>query len=389
MSEKQNERENEKEEQFLYRWDYDGQVAYESGKDKKKRRGGAFGYILITVVSFLVVFGILGAAVLESGWGKSGGVTGEPAVAVAERVNPSVVLVYASSSVGAGSGTGFFIRSDGYIATNYHLIAGQSRISVTLYNGDVLEATVVGGSEIDDLAVLKIEGKGYPAVSVGDSSALKSGQTVIAIGNPGGSDFAWTVSQGIVSYPERRITISETNASIGDALMIQIDVAVNPGNSGGPLCNADGEVVGIVTRKKTDYEGVGFAIPINGAMKLLDAIVKNGNVNGVKSEITHIRPTIGIMASAIKTGDPYTYMGVEYSAVGTGIFVSSVTSGGPSDGKLKVCDIITSINGKSVTTMDEVFAILYQYDVGDTVTLRVLRDGEPVDVKVKLGTPLD
>ena len=386
MAQKDYHEENENQEHIVYRWDYSDQVAYDGAVAKKKKRIGVLVYAIVMTFFFLFILSILAATVV---WYASysptpSTSTGLTTVEIAEQVNPSTVLIYGSSNSGSGYGTGFFIRDDGYIATNAHVVSGHTYLSVTLYSGEEFEAELIGMSTTDDLAVLKIEGTGYPVVKIGNSDALRVGERAIAIGNPAGSDASWTTTQGIISALNREVTVVGTS-TIEVLTMIQTDAPVNPGNSGGPLCNDRGEVIGVITRKMSDYESLGLAIPINGAMEILNRIVEKGNANDIESSISKKRPTIGIKAGTIKKGDKYTLGGVEYVAEKDGVIVSSVEPNGAAANLLQVADIIIAFDGKPISDMDAMVELLYQHKIGDTVPITVWRNGEEVTVTVTLG----
>ena len=371
---------------YRYRWSYGEQCAFEQEQKRNKRRSGAWVYAIVITSVFMICIGLLIGLLAFYGaeYGAEYNATFTTAQ-VAEAVNPATVLIYASDIKDAGYGTGFFIRSDGYIATNYHVVGNRSHISVTLYSGEVLEAKLVGFSEIDDLAVLKVQDGNYPTVIIGDSSAVAVGDVAIAIGNPSGATGAWSATQGIISALNREVTVTQTG-SIAEITMIQTDAPVNPGNSGGPLCNDRGEVIGIVTRKLTDYEGIGLAIPINGAMEILSVIVETGSADGVQSSISKVRPTIGITVQDIVKGDPYyDSQGNIYNAEQTGVFVASVDASGAAAGKLKSGDIITAIDNTPISNQEELKTHLYSYSAGDTVTITFWRDSRSQTVQITLG----
>ena len=195
-------------------------------------------------------------------------------------INTSVTTnIFGQRVERASSGSGFIITADGYIATNYHVVEGASSISVTMYNGDTYQAALVGGDPDYDLAVLKVEGKDLPTVTLGDSTKVNVGDTVLAIGNPLG-ELTFSQSRGSVSSANRAINVDGTPFN-----MIQVDASINPGNSGGPLMNLYGEVIGIVSAKYSSYadtvvEGVGFAIPISDVQAIITDIMENGQVTG-------------------------------------------------------------------------------------------------------------
>ncbi len=366
---------------YRYRWNYGDQCAWENGQKQQKRRHGAWVYAIVMTLVFAVCIGLLAGVLIFYG-GASGGMT---TAQVAETVSPATVLIYASGKTNSGYGTGFFIRQNGYIATNYHVVEGGEYISVTLYSGEELEAKLINYSEVDDLAVLKVKDGTYPTVTVGDSDMISVGDVAIAIGNPSGTTASWTTTQGIISALDREVTVTQTGR-IEELTMIQTDAPVNPGNSGGPLCNDRGEVIGIVTRKLTDYEGIGLAIPINGAMEILDAIVDTGSADGVQSSISKVRPTIGISVQDITEGDKYyDTQGNTYTAGKTGVFVASVDETGAAYGKLQAGDIITAMDGVTVQNQEDLKTELYKHSVGDSVQITVWRNGQTKTVSIILG----
>lgn len=375
-----NEQENKPiEESYAYRWTYDGQLAYDREQKRGQRRRGAAVYAIVLLVAFAMCLLLLAGTVwLSRQETPTDALTvGE----VSEMVSPGTVLIYATSGNQSGFGTGFFVRENGYIVTNHHVIEDAENVTVTLNSGKELEADVRWYSTADDLAILKVEGTGYPVPKIGDSKAVKVGDTAIAIGNPGGNVCPWTVTKGIISAVDREVTI-EGSRAIVDLTMMQTDAQVNPGNSGGPLCNDRGEVIGIVTRKLTDYEGIGMAIPINGAMELVNAFLDTGSAAHVISSVSKVRLTMGIQAAALKQGDRITET---YTAPADGILVISVTPGGASDGVLQSGDMILEINGEPVTELEDLKEILYTCRRGDVLQMMVNRFGQPLQLSITLG----
>lgn len=370
----------------VYLWDYNEQIRVDAARNRRKQRRGVLTYAIVMTVVFALCFSLLiGTLVWKLPSVGSEEPTGEiPTTQIAEQAYPATVLVTALSDSGVSCGTGFFIRADGYIATNYHVIEGALQIEIALYSGQLFSASVVGYHSASDLAVLKIAGFGYPVIPIGNSDLLRAGERAVAIGHPEGEEASWTTTQGIISATNRTIVV-ENRTQIIEMNMIQTDAPVNPGNSGGPLCNGKGEVIGIVTRKLSDSESIGFAIPINGAMQIMTSIILNGNADDVDSTIAKVRPTIGITAGNIEKGTRYTYGNTVYTAAVSGIFVQTVTPNGAAWGILQPCDIITAFDGQKVTTMDEMLEILYKHKVGDVVKITVMRDGANVQVQVKLG----
>ena len=299
-------------------------------------------------------------------------VTGQTAMTPAEvyaaTVNSMVSIhtslvstnVFGQTVEGASAGSGFVITSDGYIVTNYHVIKGATSINVTTYNGDTYEATVVGGDSDYDVAVLKVEARGLQAVTLGSSSDLHVGDTVLAIGNPLG-ELTFSMSMGIVSCLDRAINIDGVPFN-----MIQVDASVNPGNSGGALLNLYGEVVGIVSAKYSsdEVEGLGFALPMDDVQTIITDIMENGAVTNK----AYLAITAGTMTES---------MGAQYQiAVTKGVFVYSVVKGGAGDkAGLQMGDVITKVGDTAVSSMEELAAVKKTYRAGDTVTLTVYRDG--------------
>ena len=301
-----------------------------------------------------------------------------PAEVYASTVNSVVSIncsavstnIFGQQTESASSGSGFIYTADGYIVTNQHVIANASSINVTLYNGDTYPATLVGSDSDYDVAVRKIDAKDLPAVTLGNSTDVNVGDTVMAIGNPLG-ELTFSMSQGIVSCVNRAINVEGTPFN-----MIQVDASINPGNSGGPLMNLYGEVVGIVSAKYSSYadttvEGLGFAIPINDVQSIISDIMENGSV-----------PDKAYMA--ITAGTMTQQMAAQYKINATeGVFVYSVEDGGAGDkAGLKLGDVITKLNDTQITSMEDLSAAKKNFKAGDTVTLTVLRDGQEITTQL-------
>ena len=268
--------EEERPARYEYRWNYAAQKAFDEGEKKKTRKRGAWTYAIVMASAFLLCFAMLAGVLIWYGvTGRSKQAYGSlSATEVTERIAPSTVLIYTKQKNGGyRSGTGFFIRSDGYIATNYHVVEKGTQFEVTLYNAERVNAELIGVSKENDLAILKIKGSRYPTATIGNSDAVQVGDNVYVIGNPNGAYGAWSTTHGIISSVDRQTTINNKTFR-----MLQTDAAINPGNSGGPLCNDRGEVIGVVTQIMLDQEGnrsegFGMAIPINKAMDILEDIL--------------------------------------------------------------------------------------------------------------------
>lgn len=302
---------------------------------------------------------------------------------VIDSVMPSVVSITttqyaqrAGTEVASGYGSGFVYSADGLIATNNHVVEGAGRIYVTL-NGDEqqYEAKVVATDSYSDLAILKIDKTGLTPVKFGSSSSLRLGDTVFVIGSPYNGLFANSVSSGIVSGLNREMVLNSATQTF-----IQTDAAVNPGNSGGPMFNANGELVGIITRKSmlstvtgetTSIEGIGFAIPSDVASPVLEQLAQGQQVP---------RSGIGIMGSSL------TEQGKQAYNVENGIYVASVSKGGPAEkAGLEVGDIITKLDGQAIGSMDEMIQLMESKNIGDTITLTYVRDGQENTATVTIG----
>lgn len=290
----------------------------------------------------------------------------------AEIAGPSVVGVdnngrtWGGGTALQGSGSGIIFDKAGYIVTNYHVIDGANSVSVTLSGGKKVPAKIVGGDSKTDLAVLKIDAQNLPVAKFGDSSKIRVGDTAIAIGNPLGQEFAGSVTSGVISALNRTISTDGKEYKV-----IQTDASINPGNSGGALCNEAGEIIGINTLKLQSAEGMGFAIPINEAKPIIEALMKNGYVS---------RPTLGISYIPIDEQAAKEY------GVPAGAGIEAVTSGGAADqAGIRRGDIMTSFDGVELKDTNLLSETLKKHKVGDNVTAKIWRDGREFEVKIKIG----
>ncbi|MEG7354648.1 serine protease HtrA [Bacillus inaquosorum] len=292
-----------------------------------------------------------------------------------------------SSSEGTESGSGsgvIFKKENGkaYIITNNHVVEGASSLKVSLYDGTEATAKLVGSDSLTDLAVLQISDDHVTKVaSFGNSSDLRTGETVIAIGDPLGKDLSRTVTQGIVSGVDRTVSMS-TSAGQTSINVIQTDAAINPGNSGGPLLSTSGKIVGINSMKisEDDVEGIGFAIPSNDVKPIAEELLSKGQIE---------RPYIGVSMLDLEQV-PQNYqegtLGLFGSQLNKGVYIREVASGSPAEkAGLKAEDIIISLKGKEINTGSELRNILYKdANIGDTVEVKILRNGKEMTKKIKL-----
>ena len=304
---------------------------------------------------------------------------------VADLVSPSVVVItteqvvysqwswYGQNQVESGAGSGVIISSDGYILTCAHVVDGASNITVTINDKDYT-ATLVGEDTTSDIAVIKIDANGLTPATVGDSDSLKVGQNVMAVGNPLG-ELGGTVTGGMISALNRSVTI-QGSSSVNTMSLIQMDASVSPGNSGGGLFNMNGELVGIVNAKSSssDAEGLGFAIPINDAIKVAQELLENGYVTG--------RPYLGITYLAVTDAQTASQLGVN----AYGVYVVEVVKGGPAEkAGLQAGDRIVSVDGTEIASKDDLGTLMQKHAAGDTLSITIARDGQMQTVNVTLG----
>ena len=310
------------------------------------------------------------------------------AIAVANKVLPSIVGItveykvnslFGGTSTSQGSGSGIIVSSDGYILTNNHVVNSTSsssyyqiteatKVTVKLYNDETeYEAKIIGSDTQTDLAVIKIDKTGLTAAQLGDSDSVQVGEFAMAIGNPLGLQSS--ISCGIVSAKNRDVTDSETGVTYN---LIQTDAAINSGNSGGALVNADGNVIGINTLKLsgTGVEGIGFAIPINSTLDVYNELKTNGKIS---------RPYIGI------GGVDITEALAKQNNLVIGVYIKTIdTFSAAEKAGLKIGDVIIEADGTKITTMDELNNIKNKHKVGDKMTLKINRDGKEKEITLTL-----
>ena len=290
-----------------------------------------------------------------------------------ERCIPSVVGITAMVPDGSGYfwGTGIILTEDGYIVTNTHILDGTDSVTVTLWDDRELEAKLVGADNVSDLAVLKVEAEGLtPAEFCG--TAVSVGDAVAALGNPLGEELRGTLTDGIISAINRDVSYNSHSMTL-----LQTNAAINEGNSGGPLLNMYGQVVGITNMKMmgtsaySAIEGIGFAIPTSTIQEVVNQLLRNGRVTG--------RAAIGVTIGPIPEDAAAAY------SLPDGLYVVSVAEGSDAAAKgLAEGDVITAIDGQGVTTTAQVGEIIAGLEVGDTITMTVYRNGETFDVEVAL-----
>ena len=309
--------------------------------------------------------------------------SGNPIPTIFENVSPSVVGVVQYRTMDGilsvyGSGTGFIVSSKGYILTNAHVVEGAELVTVMLPDGEEIDAKVIGIDSDTDVGVLKVEHEGLKALAIGNSDDVRVGEFVLAIGNPlDMKRLANTLTFGIISAKSREITIEgQTNS------YLQTDAAINYGNSGGPLLNMRGEVIGINSAKSItagydsfgnpiSAEGIGFALPINTSVEIMRILIEKGTVE---------RPAVGITVYTL-TEAQAAKLNVE-----KGVYVESMVKDGPaSKAGVKAGDIIIKVNGSELADQSELVKVINSCKIGDSIDLVLLRNGEEISCTIQLG----
>ena len=289
-----------------------------------------------------------------------------------EKCIPSVVSITAQGYNGSSSGTGVILTEDGYIVTNHHVIENGQRLSVQLTDDRVCEASLVGADKASDLAVLKIQAENLESAEFGDSDVLRVGDSVVAIGDPLGVEYRGTMTDGIVSAINRNVNVNGRPMNL-----IQTNAALNSGNSGGPLINSCGQVIGINTIKIAAFadsagvEGLGFAIPSTTVKDIVEQIISQGYVSG--------RPWLGI------TGERISLFYQRYYRLPSGLYISTVASGSnAAKAGITEGDILISVDGNKIYSQSDLDTLLYHYSAGDTVTIVIYRGGHTMQADIQL-----
>ncbi|MGE5632433.1 MAG: S1C family serine protease [Caulobacteraceae bacterium] len=304
--------------------------------------------------------------------------TVSPVVPIAKKVTPSIVAIKLKTQAvsffgdvveGSGTGSGIIIDDQGHIVTNNHVVDGAKNITVVLSTGKELPATLIGKDPATDLAVIQVNEKGLPYAELGDSSKLEVGELAVAIGSPMGTEYAGSVTAGIISGLNREINVEDRTMKL-----IQTDAAINPGNSGGALVNSQGQVIGINTLKlaETQVEGMGFSIPINEAKPIIQELIANKKI---------ARPYLGIQGATISKEDAQRYN------IPQGVYVAGVVSySGADRAGIQKGDIITKVDGQKVLTIEDLTAIVRKHKVGDVVKVEIYDQLDKTNtVSVKLA----
>jgi len=365
---------------------------YEVFKEKKNTKahliiGVLCAMVIVSIVSSAITYSLMNKGQMQLIGANNTTYTVEnvenPVVAVAKIAGPSVVGVsvtyyeqsyWGQLAEGEAEGSGVIYTEDGYIITNYHVIeealnSSNSAVKVTLSNNEEYEAKIVGADETTDIALLKIEAEGLTPATFGNSDELSVGEYAIAIGNPLGKEFAGSVTVGYISALNRTITADGRTYHV-----IQTDAAINPGNSGGALVDSKGQVVGINTVKISDesVEGLGFAIPSNYALKIVEELKENGKI---------VRPYIGIY------GIDLDETLATRNGLVEGVYLYKIASSSPAEeAGLQRGDVIVEFDGQKVTSVDEINEIKNQKEIGDKIKVKVYRSGEYKEGTITLGS---
>lgn len=301
-----------------------------------------------------------------------------PVVRVAQSVGPTVVGItnkalardmFNRQIESTGVGSGVIFKSDGYIVTNNHVIEGAREIIVSLADGRTVNAELVGADDMTDIAVVKVDAKDLPTATFGNSDEVVVGEPAIAIGNPMGLEFQGSVTVGVISALNRTLELSDRRVKL-----FQTDAAISPGNSGGALVNADGEIIAINSAKLAadGVEGMGFAIPINTVQLIINELLEKGYV---------ARPYLGVTIFDPPTAARYGYQ----LTIDKGVYVFQIRLDSPAGrAGLQRGDVILTINGKEVNTVNEVRNEVTSHKVGDKVKLKIDRDGKEFEVELTL-----
>ncbi len=418
---------------YTYRWDYHTQFREDAerlAKEKKRGKGlyaGVFASVILVTVALLIGVMLLGNIFPEVNAG------GDTLLAdVYEECLPSYVAISVMTPTGEGAGSGIVLTSDGYISTNYHVVEDATEITIIMSDNTTYEATYLDGDEINDIAVLKVDAKGLTPAKLGSSEDSRVGDQVMAIGTPYSINYRGTMTSGHISALDRRFVENNENGTVSRVLsLIQTDTSVNPGNSGGPLFNMEGEVIGVVSLKISgdNYEGLGFAIPIESVMDIINDIIENGKITNPGGGSAYEGAALGITGFAVEKDTKYLLNGDYHYTVtkdettgdelviiptilgnipvplkdtdqlaeydikdftfifteAAGIYVFGTNEKFDSSKKLKVGDIIVSADGISCSKMTSLQSLIADKRIGDVIEMEIYRDGKLETVKVELG----
>lgn len=425
---------------YTYKWDYTAQNRHDATTGKAKRKKGLLTYATILSVAFLVSIVLLIGAMIFGDTGKSyqpsdDVFTSHSIADLYDFCLPSYVAISTVSEIGSeGAGSGIIMTADGYICTNQHVVENAKSIKVILSDERMYTAEYIDGDKLNDIAIIKINVHGLTPALIGSSQNSQVGDRVMAIGTPYGIEYRGTMTSGFISALNRQHVLRNESGTVNKVQkLIQTDTSVNPGNSGGPLFNMNGEVIGVVAMKiaGSDYEGMGFAIPIESVIEMINDIIENGKITNstggakegaalgisgyeVEKDVTYADsgdyhyivvtdPDTGIRSIKYPVNpllDLYAYIRLDdteglaeygifdytlYTAPEAGIRILITTPGFHSNEVLKKDDIILSVNGMAADQMSVIQNIIAGCSVGDVLQMEIFRDGKTISISVELG----
>ena len=417
---------------YAFRWNYEEQNRHDQEKIKQQNRKGFFNFALVmSIALFSAIALLIGVLLLDPADERTvlGG-NGASLELLYEECHPSYVAISVITETGGSTaGSGIIMTSNGYIVTNHHVVEDANSISVILYDGTTIPADYVDGDDLNDIAVIKVAETGLKPAKIGKSSKLKVGEQVMAIGTPHSISYRGTMTSGYVSSVRRFYAAQNDNGTIQKVVpLIQTDTSVNPGNSGGPLFNMKGEVIGIVSMKiaGSQYEGLGFAIPIDGVLDMINDIIQNGRLTISNGGSAFQGAALGVTGMSVVKDTTYLFgddlivvtvlnekgelcvettlgdyipitdteameeMGIVdyemFKAPATGGLIMSTQDGFDSAKKLKQYDIIVTANGINCPHFEMIKSIVTTCRAGDILDLKLWRDGELISVSVELGS---
>ncbi len=418
---------------YTYKWDYTAQNQHNTELGKKKKSTGLFTYAIIMSIAFVVSIALLvGVMAFDT--------PEEPTIQDASIADlydfclPSYVAISTIGETGGeGAGSGIIMTENGYICTNYHVVEDAETIKVILHDERMYTAEYIDGNELNDIAIIKINVSDLTPAKIGSSQDSRVGDQVMAIGTPYGIDYRGTMTSGYISALDRQYVLRNESGTVNKVQkMIQTDTSVNPGNSGGPLFNTKGEVIGVVAMKIAgyEYEGMGFAIPIESVMDIINDVIENGKIT-TSTGGAYEGAALGITGIAVRKGETYVFSGdkayyvfedpetgkpsinvsgssyydifvpiddkdalleneiydpIIYTAPVSGVRINGTTPGFHSNEVLKVDDIIVEVNGTIIEQMSNLQDVIAKCVAGDKLEMKVYRNGDIVSVTVELGS---
>lgn len=425
---------------YTYKWDYTSQSIHDSTLGKGKQRSGLLTYATILSVAFFVSIALLIGVMIFGSTDRTYTPSSDASASTSiselyDFCHPSYVAISTISEDGLeGAGSGIIMTADGYICTNEHVVEKAKTIKVILSDERMYTAEYIDGDALNDIAIIKINVHGLTPAKIGSSQNSRVGDRVMAIGTPYGIEYRGTMTSGFISALDRQHVLRNDSGTVNKVQkLIQTDTSVNPGNSGGPLFNMQGEVIGVVAMKiaGSQYEGMGFAIPIESVLDMINDIIKNGKITDTSGGAKE-GAALGIsgydvikdvqyvicgdyhyqVAPDPQTGKPsvkyphallndYLYLPLDdpdtlavydivdftfYTAPASGVRVIMTTPGFHSNEVLKEDDIIVSVNGiTSESVMSTIQSLIPNYSAGDVLEFEVYRNGEIIQVSVELG----